>query len=167
MGEAPTHPELLDWLALEFVDRGWSIKQMHRLLMTSRGVQMSSQFEDAGNVAEGSREQVLMWRFRARRLEAETMRDSILAVSGGLNREIGGPAVFPASYSRKFSTQMTHGIWRNEEDGPEGLAAQRVYLSQAWVAVPDARVVRSAGSEHLLRRAGRFDRSHAGADADE
>ena len=101
MGEARTHPELLDWLAVEFVDRGWSIKQMHRLLMTSQAYQMSSQFEDAGNAAKDP-ENKLMWKFRARRLEAETIRDSILAVSGGLNREVGGPAVFP-HLSRKFS----------------------------------------------------------------
>ena len=52
MGESPTHPELLDWLALEFQDRGWSVKQMHRLLMTSEAYKMSSQFNDAANVAK-------------------------------------------------------------------------------------------------------------------
>ena len=57
MGESPTHPELLDWLALQFQDRGWSIKQMHRLLMTSETYKMSSQFNDASNVREGPREQ--------------------------------------------------------------------------------------------------------------
>ncbi len=48
MGERPTHPELLDWLAVEFMRRGWSIKQMHRLMMTSEAYQMSSQYQDAG-----------------------------------------------------------------------------------------------------------------------
>ena len=58
MGEPPTHPELLDWLALEFMDRGWSIKQMHRLLMTSEAYKMSSQFKDAGTCSERPGEQV-------------------------------------------------------------------------------------------------------------
>ena len=49
MGDRPTHPELLDWLACEFVSRGWSIKQMHRLIMTSKAYQMSSQFENSSN----------------------------------------------------------------------------------------------------------------------
>ena len=51
MGEKPTHPELLDWLAVEFMNRGWSVKEMHRLMMTSEAYQMSSQFNDAGDAA--------------------------------------------------------------------------------------------------------------------
>jgi hypothetical protein len=117
MGDAPTHPELLDWLALEFIDRGWSVKQMHRLLMTSDAYKMSSRFDDASN-AEKDPENKYGWRFRMRRLEAESVRDSILAVSGGLNREIGGPAVFPNLQSEVLSS-MKHGIWQNEPDGPK------------------------------------------------
>jgi hypothetical protein len=116
MGETPTHPELLDWLALEFVNRGWSVKQMHRLLMTSEAYRMSSQFNDDGNVQRDP-ENKFGWRFRARRLEGEIVRDSILAASGGLNREVGGPAVFPA-LQPEVMRQMTHGIWRTQPDGP-------------------------------------------------
>jgi len=117
MGESPTHPELLDWLALEFVNRGWSIKQMHRLLMTSEAYKMTSQSSDASNMQRDPDNKYL-WKFRMRRLEAETIRDSILAVSGGLNREIGGPPVFPYLQAEVLD-QMTHGIWRKEEDGPK------------------------------------------------
>jgi hypothetical protein len=117
MGEMPTNPELLDWLALEFVDRGWSIKQMHRLLMTSAAYKMSSQWANAANF-ERDPENKYGWRFRSRRLEAESVRDSILAVSGALNREMGGPAVFP-ELQPEILQQMTHGIWRNEKDGPK------------------------------------------------
>jgi hypothetical protein len=117
MGEMPTHPELLDWLAVEFMDRGWSIKQMHRLLMTSEAYKMSSQFSHEGNMQRDP-ENKYGWRYRMRRLEAESVRDSILAVSGGLNREIGGPAVFPELQAEVLSS-MKHGIWRKEEDGPE------------------------------------------------
>jgi hypothetical protein len=116
MGEAPTHPELLDWLALEFTDRGWSVKQMHRLLMTSEAYRMASDYNDAGNVAQDP-ENKYGWRFRSRRLEAEIVRDTILAVSGGLNREAGGPAVFPPLQPEVLG-QMKHGIWRTQEDGP-------------------------------------------------
>ena len=54
MGEPPTHPQLLDWLAVEFMDRGWSIKQMHRLIMTSEAYRMSSQYQDSGGRGPGS-----------------------------------------------------------------------------------------------------------------
>ena len=116
MGEQPTHPELLDWLALEFMDRGWSIKQMHRLLMTSEAYRMSSQWTDANNVQRDP-QNVTGWRFRSRRLEAEIVRDSVLAVAGTLNREIGGPAVFPP-LTPDVLAQMKHGIWKQGEDGP-------------------------------------------------
>jgi hypothetical protein len=117
MGEPPTHPELLDWLALEFAERKWSIKQMHRLLMTSAAYKMSSEWTDAANV-ERDPENKYGWRFRARRIEAEAVRDSILAVSGALNREIGGPAVFPELQAEVLQ-QAKHGIWRNQKDGPK------------------------------------------------
>jgi hypothetical protein len=117
MGEAPTHPELLDWLAVEFMDRGWSIKAMHRLLMTSEAYKMSSQFQHAKNY-ELDPENKLNWKFRARRLDAEAVRDSILAVSGTLNRELGGVAVFP-KLEAEVLTQLTNGIWRREQDGPK------------------------------------------------
>jgi hypothetical protein len=117
MGEPPTHPELLDWLAAEFIAGGWSIKHMHRLLMTSEAYRMSSQFAEAGNL-ERDPENKYCWRFRARRLEAESIRDSILAVSGGLNREIGGPPIFPHLQAEVLE-QMKHGTWRNEDEGPK------------------------------------------------
>ncbi|HYO82194.1 MAG TPA: DUF1553 domain-containing protein, partial [Bryobacteraceae bacterium] len=117
MGEPPTHPELLDWLALEFVGRGWSVKQMHRLIMTSEAYRMSSQFADQQNLARDGENRYL-WRFRARRLEAEIVRDNILAVSGALNRVVSGPPVFP-ELQKDILSQMKHGIWRNQPDGPD------------------------------------------------
>ncbi len=117
MGESPTHPELLDWLATEFVARGWSVKQMHRLMMTSRAYQMASQFENAAN-QKADPENRLLWKFRIQRLDAEAVRDSVLAVSGKLNREIGGPPVFPKVDPTVLAT-MRNGIWNSEEDGPK------------------------------------------------
>ena len=117
MGEKPTHPELLDWLAVEFMNHGWSIKQMHRLLMTSEAYQMASQFNDDGD-AEKDPENTYLWRFRIQRLDAEIVRDDIMAVSGSLNLEMGGPPVFP-HLPAEILRSMVNGIWNNQEDGPK------------------------------------------------
>ncbi len=117
MGEAPTHPELLDWLATEFVARGWSVKQMHRLIMTSSAYRMASEFENAAS-QKADPENRLLWKFRMQRLDAEALRDTMLAVSGKLNREMGGPPVFPKVEPSVVAT-MKNGIWNIEEDGPK------------------------------------------------
>ncbi len=117
MGERPTHPKLLDWLAAEFVARGWSVKQMHRLSMTSNAYRMASQYENVAN-QKADPQNRLLWRFRIRRLEAEALRDGILAVSGQLNRKIGGPPVFPKVDPSVLAT-MKFGIWKQEEEGPK------------------------------------------------
>ena len=88
-GTRPTHPELLDWLAAEMVSSGWSLKRMHRLILTSRVWRQSSQpRREALAVDGGSR---LLWRFPPRRLEAEAIRDNILRVAGTLDARMGGP----------------------------------------------------------------------------
>ena len=93
-GARPTQPELLDWLAVEFVESGWSIKALHRLMVTSNTYCQSS--ENA--LADPARdpENKLLWRFRRRRLEAEAIRDNLLAVSGRLSLLRYGPSVFPS-----------------------------------------------------------------------
>jgi hypothetical protein len=93
MGELPSHPELLDWLAVEFVDKGWSLKAMHRLMLTSEAYQRSSR-DITANVAIDPGNQ-MFWRMPRQRLEAEAVRDLILATSGALDRKMGGPNVFP------------------------------------------------------------------------
>jgi Protein of unknown function (DUF1553)/Protein of unknown function (DUF1549) len=92
MGQRPTHPELLDWLSDEFVANGWSLKRMHRLMVTSSAYRQSSAGEDGNEKDPLNR---LVWRFRPQRLEAEAIRDSALFVSGLLNPAIGGPSVTP------------------------------------------------------------------------
>ncbi len=87
-GAAPTHPRLLDWLAVRFVEEGWSIKAMHRLIMSSATYQRDSSFDvQRAQVDPDNR---LYWRFDVRRLEAEAIRDSLLAVAGTLDRSVGG-----------------------------------------------------------------------------
>lgn len=117
LGELPTNPELLDWLAVEFMDRGWSVKELHRLLMTSEAYRMTSQFNDASNMAKDPQDR-LYWRFRISRVEAEILRDSILAVSGALNTEMFGKPVFP-KLPPEILAQTKEGIWLDHEDGPE------------------------------------------------
>ncbi len=92
-GEPATHPDLLDWLATEFTERDWSLKSMHRLMMTSRAYRMSSRPPDGALEADPGND--LFSRFNMRRLTAEEIRDSVLAASGRLNLELGGPSVYP------------------------------------------------------------------------
>jgi hypothetical protein len=92
-GRVPTHPELLDWLARRFVESGWSVKALHRLILSSHAYRVSCDDDPAALAADPSDD--LMWKFRRRRLEAEAIRDSILAVAGTLDRSIGGPHPIP------------------------------------------------------------------------
>ena len=93
-GDRPTHPELLDWLAVRFVEEGWSLKAMHRLMLTSSTYRQSTENPAVGELSPDP-ENRLLWRFNRRRLEAEAIRDSILSASGRLNLERRGPSVFP------------------------------------------------------------------------
>jgi hypothetical protein len=107
-GQEPTHPELLDWLADWFVREGWSIKKLNRLILMSNTYRQSSRIADWRlPIGESTNRQLpidnrqsqdpdnrLLWKFPYRRLEVEAIRDSVLAVSGRLNLEMGGPGVF-------------------------------------------------------------------------
>jgi hypothetical protein len=91
MGQAPTHPELLDWLAGEFVRRGWSVKAMHRLMLRS-----STYRQAAGRRSDQRDPENRLWHRRpVRRLEAEAIRDAVLVMSGRLDRTMYGPSVLP------------------------------------------------------------------------
>lgn len=92
-GDDPTHPELLEWLAGEFVSSGWSIKHLHRLIVNSATYQQSSAFD--GGKAASDPENRLLWRFPPQRLEAELLRDSMLAAAGTLNLKMYGPSFKP------------------------------------------------------------------------
>lgn len=92
-GERPTHPELLDWLAVEFVASGWSVKHIHRLILNSATFQQSSAASD--KLLADDPANLWLARFARRRASAEVIRDSILAISGQLDRRIGGRSIFP------------------------------------------------------------------------
>jgi hypothetical protein len=116
MGTLPSHPELLDWLATEFVREGWSIKKIHRLILTSSTYQMSSSFYRAAN-AEKDPQDIYLWRFPMRRLEGEVIRDIVLSTSGQLNLEAGGPPFFPAipKAAREEAARVGKWILTKEE----------------------------------------------------
>jgi mono/diheme cytochrome c family protein len=93
LGEQPTHPELLDWLASDFMDGGWTLKRLHKLVMTSNVYKLSSTADPAALKTDPAN--ALLWRFNMRRLTAEEVRDSVLMVSGKLDPTPYGPSVFP------------------------------------------------------------------------
>jgi hypothetical protein len=114
-GIAPTHPELLDYLAIRFVEDGWSIKKMHRLIMLSAVYQQSSEDRPSGRAID--MENTLLWRMNRRRLDFEGTRDSLLFASGQLDMTIGGRAVdLPASNRRTLygfiDRQNLPALWR-------------------------------------------------------
>jgi hypothetical protein len=94
-GAAPSHPELLDWLAVQFVADGWSVKRLHKLILTSSAYRQASALDRAAHkeARKVDPENQLLWRQRLRRLEAEALRDAVLSVSGSLNAEMYGPPV--------------------------------------------------------------------------
>ncbi len=99
LGETPTHPLLLDWLAANFIESGWSIKTLHRQIMTSSTYQMSSQMNSDNFARDGDNR--LIWRMNPRRMDVEAWRDSLLAVTGELDLTIGGPPLDNLSSTRR------------------------------------------------------------------
>lgn len=129
MGAKPTHPELLDYLAARFVEDGWSMKKLHRLILLSNTYQESSSAEVAA-AQQADADDKLLWHFPRRRMEAEAIRDSMLAVSGSLNPMMGGPGVFPPVPSgvlSDLSATAAAGGWQSEKD-PAQANRRSVYI---------------------------------------
>ena len=113
MGERPVNKELLDYLAVRFVELGWSVKKLNREIMLSATWQQSADWrDDAGAEDPGNK---LTWRYPRHRLEGEAIRDSILSVAGALNAKMYGPGVFPALPPG----MVTRGGWKAQEDESE------------------------------------------------
>jgi Protein of unknown function (DUF1553)/Protein of unknown function (DUF1549)/Planctomycete cytochrome C len=122
MGQTPSHPDLLDWLADEFVARGWSIKAMHRLMVTSRAYRMSSALRDQEDRRDPSN--TYLHRMNLRRLDAEVMRDALLAVAGRLDPAMFGPGVPP------YLSPYLEGRGRPGHSGPlDGDGRRSIYLN--------------------------------------
>jgi hypothetical protein len=128
MGAKPTHPELLDYLASYFVDKGWSIKKVQRLILLSNTYQEASDFDT--KIAEADPDNKLFWRYPRHRMEAEAIRDSMLATSGLLNPQMGGPGVYPPvppGMLSELSATAVAGGWRTEKD-PAQSDRRSVYI---------------------------------------
>ncbi len=113
MGERPTNKELLDFLAATFIEKGWSMKEMHRLMVTSAAYRQDSSYSEVA--ARIDPDNKYLWRYNRRRLEGEAVRDSMLSVSGALNAKMGGPGVFPPLPPGL----STRGGWKSKEDESE------------------------------------------------
>jgi hypothetical protein len=124
-GQPPTHPELLDWLADEFMRGGWRIKRVHKLLMLSNTYRMSACSNDKALRVDPAN--TLFWRFNMRRLTAEEVRDSILAVSGRLNSTMGGPSIYPPiSQEVLLGQSMPGNGWGKST--PEEASRRSIYV---------------------------------------
>lgn len=116
MGDRPANPQLLDYLATTFVENGWSIKKMHRLIMLSSTYQQASSYQP--EAAKIDPDNKLMWRYDRHRLEGEVMRDSMLFVGGLLNSKMGGPGIFPP-IPPGVSNGSKYLSWPTEKDPAE------------------------------------------------
>lgn len=122
-GGQPTHPDLLDWLATEFMEQKWSIKWLHKTILTSATYCQSSVANRAARGIDADNR--LLWRYPPRRLEAEVLRDSILRVSGALNPTVGGPSV------RDFRTYLNNTQFYEPLD-QQGYDFQRRSIYRLW-----------------------------------
>ncbi|MBI1313295.1 DUF1549 domain-containing protein [bacterium] len=112
LGEPPSHPALLDWLTDEFIRRGWSFKEMHRLICQSATYRQSAFHSDADRQSQLDPRNRLLWRWSIRRLDAEQIRDAMLAASGELDLADSGPAVDASKPRRSIFTK----VLRNSPD---------------------------------------------------
>ncbi len=128
-GQQPTHPELIDWLATQFVARGWSLKQMHELILLSATYQQSSAIDDAK--AKIDPENQLLWRMNRQRLDGEAIRDSILLTAGTLTDQFGGPSIKvplePEVYDTIFTEGEPDNLWPVHPD-PKQHTRRSLYL---------------------------------------
>ncbi|MCH5377956.1 MAG: DUF1549 and DUF1553 domain-containing protein, partial [Planctomycetes bacterium] len=117
-GGAPSHPELLDWLSVELMDNGWSLKHLHRLIVMSSTYRQSSDIRTDGQEGLKDPENRLLSRGARYRVDAEVVRDIFLSCSGLLNPEVGGRSVYPPAPAFLFQRPVSYGPkdWRYETD---------------------------------------------------
>ena len=131
-GERPTHPALLDWLASELVAGDWGLKRMHRQIMLSSAYQMSSRARKRGLATDPGND--FFWRFDMRRLTAEEIRDSILAVNASLNREMFGPSIYPLISAEVKAGQSHPGRgWKESSAGQRSRRSVYIHVKRSLI----------------------------------
>jgi hypothetical protein len=129
MGDLPSHPKLLDWMALDFIEQGWSLKKLHRLILMSAAYQQASKLVDTrSDLKAGPKDKQrwelckktdpgnrLLWRMNVKRLTGEAIRDSMLLVAGKLDLTIGGPSVRPELPKEVLSTLLRLDHWKTSK----------------------------------------------------
>ncbi len=152
LGEKPSHPELLDWLSVRFVKDGWSFKKMHRLILTSAAYRQSATAPAAEMALLKDPENRLLWRANTRRLDAEQIRDSILAVTGELDLTMGGPSVDGTKTRRSIYTKVvrnTRDPLLDVFDTPEGFTS----MSQRNVTTTPTQALLLFNGQSYMRHA--------------
>jgi mono/diheme cytochrome c family protein len=130
LGTPPTHPELLDWLALQLIDGGWKLKPLHRLIMSSRAYQMSSAGQQAGAAKDPNNDR--LWRFDPRRLSAEEVRDSILAANGSLDRQLYGQSFYPKLSQEVLAGQSRPGSgWGDSSEDEQNRRSVYIHVKRS------------------------------------
>jgi mono/diheme cytochrome c family protein len=178
LGTPPTHPELLDWLAQQFVAGGWQLKPVHRLIMLSAAYQMSAQTSDDAGRLDPAND--LFSRFDMRRISAEELRDSILAVDGRLNLKMYGPGVFTEISAEVMAGQSQPGLgWGKSVPAEQARRSIYVHVKRSLITpilssfdFPDtdssceARFVTTPPTQALALLNGKFLHDEAAAFAD-
>ena len=132
LGDAPTHPKLLDWLASELIRNGWSLKPIHRAIVMSQSYRMSSAESPKGIAIDPANN--LFWQFPMRRLSAEELRDSVLATSGDLNLEKHGPSIFPDIADEVKATQSQPGKgWSHSSESDRSRRSVYIHIKRSLI----------------------------------
>ena len=135
MGQKPTHPELLDYLATEFIRSGWNVKELQKLMLRSNTFRVSAEWDEKAAAIDP--DQVLLWRWRPRRLEAEAIRDSLLAVSGRLNPQMHGPGIYPDVPESVLAGQSRPGDGWGKSDERQASRRSVYIFAKRGLAVPE------------------------------
>lgn len=132
LGDMPTHPELLDYLAVELMRHDWNLKPIHRMILTSQTYRLSS--ADQTECLSVDPRNDLFWRFDPRRLSAEELRDSMLAVTGQLNAEVGGPSVYPDVSDEVKAGQSNPGKgWEESTDADKARRSVYIFIKRSLI----------------------------------
>ncbi|MGD9636878.1 MAG: PSD1 and planctomycete cytochrome C domain-containing protein [Pirellulales bacterium] len=178
LGTPPTHPELLDYLALWLIDHNWQLKPLHRLIMTSNVYRMSSDGNAKALAADPTND--LMWRFDLRRLNAEEVRDAMLLATGELNEKMYGPSFYPQLSQEVFATQSQPGNgWGDSTDDEQCRRSIYIFLKRSLLppllsafdfpdmdASCEARFITTQPSQALTLLNGKFAHDRAAKLAD-